>query len=160
MRLILIFLCVISYDIVIAQSNANEKLGLLSISMFHDSKEYPWYQIQYDNYSLDTDVLDSILNEFPDISFKLFVGLWCSDSKSFLPKFGAIVDYIEDVSNVDLEIYGINRGKNLPEDIVNLYDIKFVPTLIVLKNGSEINRIEEFVVESAKNGHSIPPWAD
>ena len=50
--------------------------------------------------------------------------------------------------NIILEIYGVNREKECPQDVSEKYSVERVPTFIVMENDTELGRIIEFPQES------------
>ena len=103
------------------------------------------------NWQLDTNYhIDAHkINEFDDliaknnISFLIFAGSWCPDSRSELPK---IIELFKEanLNESKYELLGVDRMKFEPSGKYLEYKIERVPTLIVLKDGKEIGRIVEY----------------
>lgn len=124
-----------------------KEVGIISIEELKNSDHYQWFQNHHANYKVDTAVLDGHEKAITSFSFKIFVGTWCSDSKSFLPKFIKILEYLN-IPNTQIEIVKIDRDKKRPMDLIGQYQIKFVPTAIFMEQGKEQNRIVEFTNKS------------
>ncbi|HPD34439.1 MAG TPA: thioredoxin family protein [Candidatus Kapabacteria bacterium] len=103
------------------------------------------------NWQLDTDYhidnlkiieLDNLIAK-NNISFIIFAGSWCPDSRSELPK---IIELFKEanISDNKYELLGVDRMKFEPSGKYLQYKIERVPTLIVLKDGKEIGRIIEY----------------
>ena len=79
-----------------------------------------------------------------DVVFKVWGGDWCIDCRSQLPDFGAALDAagvpdhrIEEYA-VEKEEDGTKVGPNVEE-----YDIEYIPTVVVERNGEEVARFVE-----------------
>ena len=48
-----------------------------------------------------------------------------------------------DAKNIHVEYVGVNAQKNSPESFLNMHQIKYIPTVVVLKGDKEIGRIVE-----------------
>lgn len=129
-------------------SQFNEATGYISYSSLNDSTAYPWFVSNYLNYHLDKSTLDELEPKIDNINFKLFIGFWCRDSRSFLPRFMKAREYLKKYANPDVQIIAIDKSKKSPKSIIHKYKILSVPTLIVYRDGKEIGRIEEFVVKT------------
>lgn len=75
------------------------------------------------------------------ISFLIFAGSWCGDTKTELPK---IIKIFQSCELPKYELIGVDRAKYEPTMRFVEYNIERVPTLIVLSNNQEIGRIVEF----------------
>lgn len=75
------------------------------------------------------------------ISFLIFAGSWCGDTKTELPK---IIKIFQSCEIARYEIIGVDRAKFEPSLRFVEYHIERVPTLIILANNQEIGRIIEF----------------
>jgi len=75
------------------------------------------------------------------IQIQVYLGTWCSDSKTHVPQFIRLAD----VFGWKYELIGVNREKECPFDKKECknWDIAYVPTFVVLRNGIEIGRIIE-----------------
>ncbi len=81
------------------------------------------------------------------VSFLLFGGSWCGDSKIGMPKVLKLMN----AAGVPLEklaIYGVDRLKKEETGTAERYKVLRVPTLIVLKGNAEKGRIIEVPEES------------
>ncbi|ELZ24154.1 hypothetical protein C475_12932 [Halosimplex carlsbadense 2-9-1] len=92
-------------------------------------------------YGETVDVLAALAD---DVTFKVWGGDWCIDCRSQLPDFGAALDAagvpdhrIEEYA-VEKEEDGTKIGPNVDE-----YDIEYIPTVVVERNGEEVARFVE-----------------
>lgn len=108
-----------------------------------------WDNSEFMSYNPPSETINKIINLMSGnkITFLIFGGSWCSDTKSELPKIIKIFSLCGlDIETI--EIIGVDRQKSEPSGQSMLYQIERVPTLIVLSNGNEIGRITEFPLHS------------
>ena len=85
-----------------------------------------------------------------DKKIVVVLGTWCSDSQELFPRLLKVLNLISFPPNV-LTIYGVNKNKTVPENIITKYKITNVPTFIVFNSdGTEQGRIIETVKESVE----------
>ena len=81
-----------------------------------------------------------------EVTFKIFIGSWCSDSQREVPRLYKIYDFL-DIDENKLQFIALDnhpdRYKQSPQQEEEGWNIEYVPTIIILKNGSEIGRIVE-----------------
>ncbi len=82
-----------------------------------------------------------------EVSFLLFGGSWCGDSKIGMPKILKLMN-AAGVPLAKLTIYGVDRLKKEQTGTAERYKILRVPTLVVLKSNTEKGRIIEMPEES------------
>lgn len=102
-----------------------------------------WFDPMYESYSPSTEELEVIQKNINDYQIKVFMGTWCADSQREVPKLLKLLD-LSDFNKNNLEIKAVEEDKTLPNDEHIEYDINFVPTIIFLKNGKEVNRFVEY----------------
>jgi thiol-disulfide isomerase/thioredoxin len=73
----------------------------------------------------------------------VFLGTWCKDSRSEVPKFLKVYDRAANV-NFTLTMYGVDRSKKDGQGLTEKYGVTRVPTFIFMKDGKELGRIVEF----------------
>ncbi|EGV44940.1 thioredoxin [Bizionia argentinensis JUB59] len=133
----------------IAECASCDLIGEISrAELVNNSTFNQWFSTNYEAYqfnALAMETLKSVSTE--NISFKIILGTWCSDSHRDVPRFTKILDAINIQENV-IEYYALDVNKLSPEGIENTYNIIQVPTFIVYKNGVELNRIVEMSVRT------------
>lgn len=84
----------------------------------------------------------------PGAEVTVFLGTWCGDSEREVPRLWRALD--EAGGDVPFQIHyvGIDRQKKEPSAPIANYEIEFVPTFIVSRDGREVGRI----VEEAPHG--------
>lgn len=111
-----------------------------------------WYKKNYIDYTVNSSVKGSFKAvSLKGITIEAFFGSWCGDSKRELPRFIKVLDEIK-FDKTSLKIIGTGGSdsmyKQSPQGEDKGKGIFRVPVFIVYKNGKEINRINEFPVET------------
>jgi len=111
-----------------------------------------WFKTGYDSYQPASATTAALKNQnFKDISIEVFFGTWCGDSKREVPRFLKLLNEISFPEN-KTTLIAVGGGDSLlkqsPRHQEEGKGIFRVPTIIVYKNGVEINRINEFPVSS------------
>ena len=104
-----------------------------------------WFMSGYKSYQPDTTALSGVVLD--NIEIVLFLGTWCSDSQTQVPQFYKILDFLHydlnKLTTVSLERQE-DRKLVSPQHEEENWDICFVPTIIFLRNGQELDRIIEY----------------
>lgn len=98
------------------------------------------FKTELTNYQANTEELSKV--NFKDVSLKVVLGNWCEDSQREVPRLMKILDS-KYASSVPVSYYLVNREKYCADPEVQKLDVKFVPAIIVYKNGKEVGRIVE-----------------
>jgi len=75
-----------------------------------------------------------------DLVYRVWGGDWCKDCRSQLPDFGAALD-AAGVPDEQIVHYELDQNKEGPG--VEEYDIEYIPTVVVERDGDEIARFVE-----------------
>ena len=140
--------CSDSYQITVEPSGTKIITGVCDREVFvseSDLKE--WYDSHYSEYQVDQSVLAEINSLSQNISFVVFLGTWCGDSKREVPHFLKIIDKAK-ISSNKIIMYGLDRSKKSGDGMTDKYNILRVPTIIVLNGEEELGRIVEFPQET------------
>nr|MDA3780969.1 hypothetical protein [Bacteroidales bacterium] len=83
---------------VVYDENAGEDI-LLGNFTKQDIKQKPfidWYNIEYNNYTVDVNELENLdLDELQNSVINIIMGSWCGDSKREVPRFYKILEYLK-----------------------------------------------------------------
>jgi thiol-disulfide isomerase/thioredoxin len=102
-----------------------------------------WYLKGYDDYQINTDALNKLLDISKDeLSIKIVMGIWCPDSRREVPRFMRVIDAWKFPSE-KLIFIGVDDSKQSPVGEYVKLDIQRVPTFILYKNNIEAGRIIE-----------------
>jgi hypothetical protein len=96
----------------------------------------------YSTYFPDSSVIKSISINENEFHFKLIMGTWCGDSKEQVPRFYKILDLLK-YNSSDVEVLCLDRKFKEKSIEAKQLNITKIPTIIVLKNNTEIGRIIE-----------------
>lgn len=106
-----------------------------------------WFAVNYQGHILDTVNVQAIKPLLKDVTLKVFMGSWCEDSQREVPALFKILDATHYNYN-HLEMIAVTHDKDTPQGYENDYDIDYVPTIILSKNGEVLNRIVEYAQET------------
>ena len=101
-------------------------LGKVSIDELKQEPFTGWYLDEFDNYDLDTELLDAISNP-NQYNYEIFLGTWCGDSRREVPRLEKIFIALG-VDFNQVSIITVDRDKVSPNDEQNGKDIRYVPT--------------------------------
>lgn len=102
------------------------------------------------------DVVDAFADLDGDVVIKVWGADWCPDTRDELPDFAAALAAAE-FDDERIEQYEVDRDKNGPG--TEAYDIEYIPSVVVERDGEEIARfVEEESVPAAV--HLADQFAD
>ncbi len=104
-----------------------------------------WFDENYATHSLDSSLIDSIALRRNDIKIKVFMGTWCEDSQREVPALFKILDAV-DVSEENVELIALDHDKETPFEWEDEYEIEYVPTIMLMDENGEMNRIVEYPI--------------
>jgi thiol-disulfide isomerase/thioredoxin len=107
-----------------------------------------WYNMEFDEYEIDVKTIAEIdEDKLSEISIKVVMGTWCSDSQREIPRFYKILDKLS-IDEDNITLLCVNRSKELENGDISDLNIELVPTLIFYKDEVEVGRIIETPEES------------
>lgn len=126
-------------------------LGEITNSNLESGTYKDWYNTNYDNYVVDNSLVKLFKKKLKQHEVLLFLGTWCGDSKREVPRMLKILE-TADFPKDQLKIIALDRRKDNYKKGLNGeekgWNIQRVPTLIILKDGKEVNRIVERPIDS------------
>lgn len=133
----------------IINTNTGEKIliGITSKKVYQDKDFSEWFNNEYTNYKVDTDLLSQYKDKLEGKVIRIVLGTWCSDSRREVPRFIKILDFLDFPEDKLLLINVDTEKKGLSDETEGL-NIEFVPTIIVYSSGKEIGRIIETPIET------------
>jgi thiol-disulfide isomerase/thioredoxin len=117
------------------------EVGWLQRTVFEEPRLHP-FMANYDTVQVDQDLAGMICNVNGGVSFLVFLGTWCGDSRREVPHFLKIADHCG-IDTSRIRFFGLDRSKKSGDGLTEKYHIERVPTFIFLKNGEEVGRITE-----------------
>lgn len=123
----------------IAQSQADQ-VGRVTAEEIIDHDRI--FSIYVDRYDPDEKAIEYLNSQKDSLTLYIFFGNWCRESKKYIP---GLIKTLQSLDSDLIEaIYvGVDDQKKYPESFLNKFDIKYIPTVVVLKGDVEIGRIEE-----------------
>jgi hypothetical protein len=115
-------------------------------SLFRD---YPVFWNDYRDYTPRKDVVEKIAGIGGSVDILVFFGTWSRDSVSEVPKILRVLD-AADNKNLKLALYGVDRARQEGLGMSEKFNIRRVPTTIVLRDGTELGRLVEYPKESCE----------
>ena len=128
-----------------AKPVASPEYVLTGYYSYDEIKELEWFKTRYDNYTPDDSIVNLLARSDKNIFIQVFAGSWCGDTHKLLPRYFKTADMAEIKNH---QVYFVDRQKKSPDGLEKNYNIEFVPTFIVFKDGSEIGRIVESTEKS------------
>ncbi|MFP8489713.1 thioredoxin family protein [Gracilimonas sp. Q87] len=100
------------------------------------------FKVYVDRYEPDPRDIEYLSSLNGDYSIVVFFGSWCRESTKYTP---GLVKTLNLVNNDQIEVtyVGVDEQKKFPNEFLKLFDIKYIPTVVVLKDGNEYGRIVE-----------------
>ncbi len=121
--------------------------GQVNFDTLKTEASFEWLKKGAEAYSPDKETLRFLQEKLPAFDLVIFMGTWCEDSHVLLPKLYKTLQS----ANYPLSqcnMYGVDRAKTTKYVEHQLYQIAFVPTIILTKKNQEIGRIVENVKQS------------
>ncbi len=114
------------------------------LANFQDFKE------NYDSYLVNSKLLNGTISFDEDIEILTILGTWCKDSSREVSRFMKIIQAIDNYKG-KVSYYGLHRSKKDKDGLALLYNIRFLPTFVIFKNGKELGRIVEKPAKSIED---------
>ncbi|MBK8609717.1 MAG: thioredoxin family protein [Chitinophagaceae bacterium] len=117
--------------------------GLVNKYLIQNDTAFAWYGQSQSYYKPDTATLNAFERAKGKYQFVVFGGTWCEDTQFVLPKFFKIQE-ASGIADDDITLYGVNRAKMSLGNIAKAFNVTLVPTIIIMKDGKEIDRVVEY----------------
>ena len=133
------------------EDGRNFLLGQINTDGLQQGDYAGWFVPNYNNYEVDRSLVKLIGPKLQGLQIKLFLGTWCGDSKRQVPRF---LKFLNEAGfdTASLEMVALDRRKGAykksPTGEERGLGIIKVPTIILFKDGKEINRIVERPIAS------------
>ena len=165
---------------VIAQNNSQEielpngttfLLGKITREELQSKPYSQWLESNYEQYAADESLIRLFSTALHETELLLFLGTWCGDSKREVPRILKILD-TAGFPEEKLTLVALDKRKESyktsPGGEEKGLDIQRVPTLVLIKQGKEVNRIverpiaswEEDLLSILSGGNYVPNYAN
>ncbi|HET8866170.1 MAG TPA: thioredoxin family protein [Gracilimonas sp.] len=136
----IIILCeVIASPVVMAQSS-EDLVGIVTAQQIIDHDRI--FRIYVNRYEPENEVVDYLQTQKDSLTLNIFFGNWCRESKKYIPGLMKLLQVV-DSDLIEVKYIAVDFEKKNPDLFLNEFDIKYIPTVVVLKGNVEIGRIEE-----------------
>ena len=117
--------------------------GILSRELLLNDADFAWMKNDISWYKPNADCVTNLTAVKDTIQLMVFVGTWCEDSQIVFPQLLKMLDQVGfDMKR--LTVIGIDRKKTTLGSLTQALGVTKAPTIMVLKGGKEIGRVEEF----------------
>lgn len=110
-----------------------------------------WFSTEYQTYRPDSGSCTLISPLLSKITFEVFLGTWCGDSKREVPHFLKIADQLG-ISAAKIQLIFVSNDaaqyRKSPQHEEEGKNIVRVPTFILYKEGIELGRIIEYPINT------------
>lgn len=114
--------------------------------------ELPTWREELARTEIDEDAARALADVPPGAEVDVFLGTWCGDSRRVVSRLWRALELVpEENRPFTIRFIAVDRAKRDPEGLSDGHDIRFVPTIIVRRDGAEVGRI----VESAPSGVEV-----
>ncbi len=100
--------------------------------------------------SIDEDAARALGEVPPGAEVVIFLGTWCGDSRRVVSRLLVALERAPSAP-FSVRMIAVDRSKRDPDGLSDGQDIRYVPTIIVRRDGAEVGRI----VESAPHGIEV-----
>ena len=118
---------------------------------FNDIKSVADFNLEKasEDYKTNDAAIKNLSGHLNDYDLIVFLGTWCEDSHRTVPQLYKVLK--ETAYPLEkLTLYGVDRQKKTINDIQDKFDVKLVPSIIVMRQEKEIGRITEVVDKSVE----------
>ena len=126
-----------------AQKEKVEKDGIMGkVTIEEVYQSCPRFWKEAEKYRPDHNIVSKLRIIPRHITFRVFLGTWCSDSEKHVPPFDKLMSEANN-PYFTVEYIGVNRQMCDGIRMAKSYNIQYVPTFILIENNTEIGRIVE-----------------
>jgi tetratricopeptide (TPR) repeat protein len=135
-----------SFNTEVTKGKTTQLVGKINQEALASKPYQDWFQKNKEAYIPKTEVISEIKKVLPTYTITAFMGTWCGDSKREIPKLYNVLE-AADFPLDRLTLIGVARDrdnyKQSPGGEHEGRNIHRVPTIILYKDGVEVNRIVE-----------------
>jgi len=133
-----------SYEISTDPENGSKVLkGMLSRSDIQNDTAFLWFNNNMKLGQANAAAVDAFKKHAKDFQLVVFAGTWCEDTQNLLPVFYRLIDK-SGFPESSITLIGVDRPKTTLYNLHNAFYATRTPTFIVMKDGKEIGRVEEY----------------
>lgn len=100
------------------------------------------YEIYIERYQPDSTAVNYLSALTDTVELVVFIGSWCRESKKHIPPLMKTLELAK-AKNLSVRYVAVNAQKNSPGKFLKKFNIKYIPTVVVLNTDNELGRIVE-----------------
>lgn len=124
--------------------------GPITFDELRAEPKFKWFRQSIADYKPDYHDMRLIADSLGHYKLVVVMGTWCDDSQNLVPKLAYVLDKVF-FPYARVSMYGVDRDKSAGGDERERYNISKVPTIILMRNGTEVGRITETVAISVEH---------
>ncbi len=117
--------------------------GIISRADIEFDTSFEWFKKNMQFGSADPSAVKTFREKADSFEVVIFVGTWCEDSQNLLPQFYRLVDK-SGFPDASITLIGVDENKETLYNLHEVFNVKNVPTFIIMKNGKELGRMIEY----------------
>jgi thiol-disulfide isomerase/thioredoxin len=117
--------------------------GIVNKYLIENEPTFNWMKSAKVGYKPDTATINAFERSKGKVQFVVFGGTWCEDTQNIVPKFFSLQEK-SGVPDNAISFFGVDREKKSLASIAEAFNIKNVPTIIIMKDGIEKGRVIEY----------------
>lgn len=117
--------------------------GILSIDVLKNDSAFAWMRNDISWYKPNAAAVTNLNAVKDTVQLLVFVGTWCEDSHIVFPQLLKLCNEAG-FDTKRITIIGVDRKKTTLGSLCEALGVTKAPTILVLKAGKEIGRVEEF----------------
>lgn len=126
-----------------AENNTKVLKGIISRNDIQNDTAFKWFNDNMKYGQADGVAVAAFKKHAQDIQLVVFGGTWCEDSQNLLPVFYRLVDK-SGFPDSSITLIGLDRPKTTLYNLHKVFNVTKAPTFIVMHQGKEIGRVEEY----------------
>jgi thiol-disulfide isomerase/thioredoxin len=126
-----------SYD------NAKVFKGLVTRQDIENDTSFKWFKANMQLGTANAPAIEAFKKNGSKFKMVVFFGTWCEDSQNLVPVFYRLVDKSA-YPDSNITLIAVDRKKTTLDNLHTAFNIKSVPTFIVMKDGKEVSRVVEY----------------
>lgn len=131
------------YEVLVERPNEKSYKGIISQEILLSDTSFKWYAENLKGYTPNANAIAGLKKNADSIQLLVFMGTWCEDSHSIIPKFYSLLETAA-FSKDKVTLIGVNREKKTFSHLTEALNVINVPTIIVMKQGKELGRVVEY----------------
>lgn len=120
--------------------STKDQVGLVTVEEILEQDRI--FSIYVDRYEPNMEAMNYLSAQEDSVMLAVFFGNWCRESKKYIPALIKTLKMLESPL-IQATYIGVDNEKKYPDSFLKKFDIKYIPTVVVLKGDLEIGRIEE-----------------